>query len=495
MVRNCLADLRRAGGQRWRDCAPGRRMTAHPGAKVCVVLLCCLSSAGCKQPSRLEQIREEGLLRVVTRQGPLSYYPARDGEKGLEYQLAALFAARLSVRLELVIAGDAADVISRLDKGEADLAAASLTRAVYPDVQLDYGPAYQWVSKQVAYRRGHRRPASLDTLESPALLLSADLMDEITQERFPARYPAIAWTVGKDSFHLLGRLHNGEIRQALVRSDELRYSRTRYPEARAAFDLTAPRPLGWAVPHSPGDTSLIQEIRMFFREISENGQLDRLLEQVYGNTDVFDYVDARKFIDRYHRRLAGLKFLFRDAAAEFGFDWRLLAAVSYQESHWDEQALSPTGVRGLMMLTRSTAEQLGVSNRTDPAQSVHGGAKYLAGMIGKLPDRIAEPDRTWLALAAYNVGFGHLEDARIITQKNGGHPDVWEDVRESLPRLSKMKWYKNTRHGYARGYEAVQFVENIRRYHTTLVRLTEPDFESAPLPRPAMDRVVDSPVF
>lgn len=473
-------------------------MRLHPGARsgCCLMLLGCLLSACSEQRSRLEQIREEGQLRVVTRYGPLSYFHSPDGEKGLEYQLLKLFAARLNVRLELSIVGDTAALVDLLASGAVDIAAASLPRDAYPDMQLEHGPAYRWVSKQVVHRRGESAPGSLTGLTTPALFLSAELMDDVMREQLPARYPAVAWTVDprKDSFQLLGQLHRGEILQALVRSDELHYSRALNPEARAAFELSPPQALGWATPRNADDTSLIREIRLFFREIRENGQLARLLEQAYGSSAMFDYVDARKFIDRCHRRLPGLKRLFRNAAQEFGLDWRLLAAVSYQESHWDKNARSPTGVRGLMMLTRVTARQLGVNDRSDPAQSIQGGAKYLVELKDRIPARITEPSRTWLALAAYNVGFGHLEDARVLAQKQGGEPDSWEDVRASLPLLSQVKWYENTRHGYARGYEAVQFVDNIRRYYTTLIRLTEREFETAP-PGQAMYRIIDSPVL
>ena len=147
--------------------------------------------------------------------------------------------------------------------------------------------------------------------------------------------------------------------------------------------------------------------------------------------------------------------------------------MGYQESHWNPDAVSPTGVRGIMMLTEATARQLGVEDRVDPRQSIFGGARYLRRIKRKIPERIAEPDRTWLALAAYNIGFGHLEDARILTQANGGDPDRWEDVREHLPLLADPKWHTRTRHGYARGGQPVHYVENIRYYYDVLLWLDE----------------------
>jgi membrane-bound lytic murein transglycosylase F len=160
---------------------------------------------------------------------------------------------------------------------------------------------------------------------------------------------------------------------------------------------------------------------------------------------------------------------FEKAAKTFGFDWRLLAAMGYQESHWNPRARSFTGVRGLMMLTQRTAEEMGIENRLDPAQSIRGGSKYVAGLRKRLDESVKEPDRTWMALAAYNVGFGHLEDARRLAEKMGKNPDLWIDVKDILPLLSQQRYYKQTRYGYARGQEPVTYVQNIRRYYDVLI--------------------------
>ena len=149
-------------------------------------------------------------------------------------------------------------------------------------------------------------------------------------------------------------------------------------------------------------------------------------------------------------------------------DWRLLAAIGYQESHWNPRARSPTGVRGIMMLTLNTAKHIGVKNRLDAEQSIMGGAKYFKIVLKRIPARIPEPDRTWFALASYNIGWGHVEDARILTERQGADPDRWVDVKERLPLLRQRKYYKQTRYGYARGNEPVQYVDNIRRYYETL---------------------------
>ena len=205
-------------------------------------------------------------------------------------------------------------------------------------------------------------------------------------------------------------------------------------------------------------------------------ELAGIIERYYFHVeDEFDYVGSRTFVRHFESRLPAYEIFFLRAAAETGVDWRLLAAMAYQESHWNPDAVSPTGVRGMMMLTRGTAQMMGVKDRTDALESILGGASYFIRVIDKIPSRIAEPDRTWFALAAYNVGFGHLEDARIITEIQGGNPDSWEQVRERLPLLTDPDWYQRVSQGYARGWEPVRYVDNIRRYYEIMQWMTAGD--------------------
>ena len=251
-------------------------------------------------------------------------------------------------------------------------------------------------------------------------------------------------------------------------SNEMDANQTLFPELRVAFNISEPQSLAWAMPFTE-DGSLNNEIAAFFTKIEESGDLDRLIEKYYGHIRRFDYVDTRAIHRRIQSHLPKYQSLFEQAAKDFGFDWQLLAAISYQESHWNPDAVSSTGVKGLMMLTQATAKQMKVDNREDPAQSIYAGAGYLASIRARLPEQIIEPDRIWMALASYNVGLGHVEDARVLTQKNGKNPNLWPDVKQHLPLLSKKKWYEQTRHGYARGGEPVRYIENIRRYYDILL--------------------------
>ena len=239
------------------------------------------------------------------------------------------------------------------------------------------------------------------------------------------------------------------------------------PVARA-FTLPGTLPHAWAFP--PGsDDSLVQKARQFLYLARESGSLQALHDAFYNRSERLDRVGMFQFMRQVRERLPPLIPLFQEAANAYAMDWRLLAAIGYQESHWDPEASSYTGVRGLMMLTERTATQMGLTDRLDPRQSIDGGARYLLNLHGRIPDRIPEPDRTWMALAAYNMGMGHLEDARVLTQQLGGDPDSWGDVVQQFDLLSQEKWYSQTRYGYARGFETRQFVDNVRDYYEMLV--------------------------
>jgi membrane-bound lytic murein transglycosylase F len=445
-----------------------------------LIATACVQLPGCSPaPSQLERIAERGELRVATRNGPTTYFTDRDGETGIEYEMAERFADELGVRLRIVPATGMVDTLQLVRNGEADLAAAALPAAVLKGTGLASGASYHWVTQQLVYRADGRRPESLADVAPETLHLAEGIFTDAYLQTLKDEIPDLRVQVHKilGTSDLLELVEAGLIQYTVVPSNELAHARQIHPEIRAAANVSQPEPLVWALLVDPDDRSLLGAVNMFVRGLERSGELGRLLDQFYGPIEAFDYVDSREFLARFAERLPPYRAAFESVGAEFSLDWRLLAAIAYQESHWDPDARSPTGVRGLMMLTNSTAQRMGVRNRLDPHESLRGGAAYFVELRNRLPSRIVEPDRTWLALAAYNVGLGHLEDARVITQRRGGDPDRWEHVREHLPLLSNRQWYKDTRHGYARGYEPVKFVRRIRRYYTVLLQLTQPEPE------------------
>ena len=426
--------------------------------------------AGCSRPSTLQEVLEEDVLHVITREAPSIYYEGRDGPTGYDYELAKLFADELGVELRVRIAEDNTEVLSVLSRNYAHIGLAGLSSQPGISDQYQVLPTGIAAQSVVVYHRDALRPDSLADLSDQTLHLVPDSNHEHLLLNDPS---GVNWQVhpGLDPAGILARVESGELPYAVVSSNELELNHVFFPQVKEAFYLGEPEELAWLFPKGQDDT-LISAARKLLEKLQANGTLAQLAERFYGHLDQLNYVGARTFMHHVENRLPKYETLFQDYADEFGIDWRLLAAIGYQESHWRPNAVSPTGVRGLMMLTRNTASYIGINNRLDAEESIHGGAKYFRIVHGQIPERIPEPDRTWFALASYNVGFGHLEDARRLAESAGRNPDRWMDVKEFLPLLAQKEWYTKTRFGYARGHEPVLYVQNIRRYYDVLARIT-----------------------
>ncbi len=445
-----------------------------------------------KNFTKLEQIKHDGYINVLTRKDPTTFYEGSEGLTGLEYELVMLFAKRLGVQVKFIFPDTFDDILNQISTGQADIAAAGLTVTDQRRQNMRFAPAYQSITEQVVFRSGRKRTRTIADLSNGIIEIVKGTSHQDTLSKLKLEHPDLSWNVNSelDTEGLLYLVNEGLIDYTIADSHQAKTLKQYYPRLNIAFDITKPRKLAWAMPLTE-DNSLYDEIVSFFTEIKENKILEHLLDKHYGNAGKLSYVGNCTFRLHIDTRLPKFIKYFKQEAATHQLDWRLLAAIGYQESHWRSDVTSPTGVKGLMMLTRATAKQLGIKDRTDPIQSIKGGALYFKQRIKKIPERIQEPDRTWFALASYNVGFGHLEDARILTQKRKGNPDKWLDVKESLPLLSQKKWYKQTRHGYARGREPVHYVENIRSYYDLLIWLTNENTIEKQLMPPSVDNEIE----
>lgn len=434
-------------------------------ALVAIVMAAMLGTCS-SPPSVLERIMRTGELAVVTRNTPASFYYGADEPRGIEYELARGFAARLGVRLRIFTADQVYDAVAA---GKAQIAAASLTVADARKSTVEFGPAYQTIQSQLIYRLGGKKPRDLGDLLGSRLEVVAKSSHAALLERLRAEQPTLSWIEDSDGSaeELIKRVAAGEIDYTIADSHLFAVLRHFYPDLRVAFSLGPENQVAWVLPR--GEESLRESIASYFAEIEATGDLDKIFDRYYFASREFDYVGSRAFITHVNTRLPRYREYFIEAEHETGVDWRLLAAIAYQESHWNPGAVSPTGVRGMMMLTEHTAQMMEVADRDDARSSIFGGAHYFGRVLQKIPNRIGAPDRYWLAVAAYNLGFGHVEDARILTQYLGANPDSWEQVRERLPLLSDEQWHRRVQRGYAPGETAVTYVDNIRRYYEILM--------------------------
>ena len=463
----------------------------YPGARIgpmylrllTVTLALLLLLPGCARQDSLQHIQSSGKLTVVTRNSPTTYYQDKEGATGYEYALAGLLAEELGVELKIKTAFNLDEIFQRLQRGEADVAAAGLTLTGQREARYPHSAPYYQLTPQVVYVAGTYRPRRVgDLVDMSIVVLAGSSHAESLHALREGGMSGLDWREipGADSMELLELVDSGEAQLAIIDSNEFSVQQSLYPRLKVAFDLGSQQDMVWYLAPDADNRRLQARIDQFIERLRADGTLESLREEYFGHTAGVSRISSHTFTRNMRRALPPYRDLIREVAEEYQMDWHLLAAIAYQESHWNPEAASPTGVRGMMMLTLPTAREMGVANRLDPGQSLRGGARYFKNIKRRLPKDIYEPDRTWLALAAYNIGMGHLEDARVMTERQGGDPHLWRDVMERLPLLQKIKYYQNTRYGYARGVEAANYVQNIRHYYSILEWQDIPD--TKPLP-------------
>jgi len=420
-------------------------------------------------PSLIGQIKALGELRVVTRDGPLAFYRGADNApRGPEFELAKRFADELGVRLTITPLPSYAAIYAAIRSGRAHLAAAALTIPSAPIAGVVFAPPYLRVSEHLIYLHGGRRPNSLADVGSADLQVTAGSAHARTLHAARQSIPNLVWieNTSTDTQALLGNVADGAIDYTIADAAEFALAHAAHPELRVAFDLPGSRELAWAV--SARNSGFLRDVSDYFAGIHENGELAAIMRRYYGRAEDLDLAGPGEFVRHMQSRLPLYQKWFKEAASAVHEDWRLLAAMGYQESKWNPRAASPAGAMGLMQLTPQTAGESKVRDLDDARQSIFGGARYFKHVFDMIPTHVPEPDRTWFALAAYNIGFGHVEDARVLAQKAGRNPDSWRAVRQFLPLLSQERWYTQTQNGYARGSEPVRYVDNVRGYRDML---------------------------
>ncbi len=435
-----------------------------------LTLVLIFSLAACENPASDAALPEE--LVVVSRNAPTTWYQGRDEVLGPEYELIRSFAEYYKIPFRLESVDSIGEVLQWMQQGKAHLAAAGLTDTEKRRAEgFLFGPPYYQVQQQVVCRRSSGTlPHKIEDLVGKTIQVIADssyveLLHQIKQD-----YPRLRWQEVNDTGteQLLEQVWLKKIDCVLADSNIVSINQRYYPELVVAFPISEVQPLAWVI--SSEWPQLEGYIEDWLNHITESGQLAVIQEKYYGHVELYDYVDTRKFIRKIKTTLPKYRENFREAAIKHKLDWTMLAAQAYQESHWNAKAKSPTGVRGMMMLTLNTAKQMGVKSRLDPVQSIEGGAKYMARMIHRIPDSVEGEDRIWMALAAYNVGFGHLRDALSLAGELGKNPNHWVDVKQLLPLLAQKKYYKKLKYGYARGQEPVDYVQGIRDYQQVLIQ-------------------------
>ena len=425
------------------------------------------SSKNLNKIKNLDRIKKQGKITMITDNNAVSYYIYRDAPMGFEYELAKEFADYLDVELEIVTPGWDS-MFESLNKGKGDFIASSLTitedrekfilfSRPYMNIQqkfihhkLKFGikNLNQLAGKTIHVRAGTSYQERLEELKESGVDIDIQLLPNISTDE------------------IIRMISEKEIKYTIADSNIALLNRRYYPDIMIGKSIQEEESLGWAVKKE--DQELCEQINLFFEKAQESGIFGKIYEKYYGRIEIFDYFDLKKFHERITTRLPKYKEIIIRESKKYGFDWRMIAAVVYQESHFDAMAKSRTGVRGLMQVTQITAKQMGIENRLHPEQSLEAGIRYLDVQYEKFREIDNNHQRLLFALASYNVGYGHIRDAQKIAEAQGLDKNKWTSLQQTLPLLSKREYYKKTKHGYARGREPVKYIENILIYYDIL---------------------------
>ena len=417
-------------------------------------------------------------LVVLISNGPLTYYPDDTGTiLGIEHDLIEAFAQELGVGVKYLLVSPS-EIEPALEAGKAHLAAAWLPLPT-DNRQKTTPPILQ--SSDVLIQ--HEASLPLNDLTElrgrtvHALSGSRQLATLLALQKDIPDLQVVEYKDG-DFFDMLEMLGRRQADLLAIDSMMVQIAAQFVPSLQATLELGESHPVVWWLGSQP-NAELLARASAFVDKAQRDGTLAKLEDRYFGHVRRLKQADIVAFLGKIETTLPKLRKHFVAAQTITGLDWRLIAAIAYHESQWDPEATSPTGVRGIMMLTEETADRLGVSNRLDVRESILGGARYINILKDLQEEDVAEPDRTWLALASYNIGPGHFNAARTLARQIGADPTAWYEMKRVLPLLAQPKYYARLKSGRARGGEAVLLVENIRSYYDILVRNQPQELPSA----------------
>lgn len=415
-------------------------------------------------PQGLDAIRKSGKLVLLVRQSPTSYYQGTLGPTGFDYELGRAIAKSLGAEPEFRIFDTESDMLEALAarKGQA---AIGLAQSPLRSARFAIGAGYETVRQLAICRRDGAMPKKMEDLAGLKLAVSAGSAAEEALAKTSVQGLNIA-RLALPPETLMQQVMDGALDCTFADSLVLRITNPYYPELTQAIALTGDQQIGWLL--APGSEDMRDYLRTWFAGARKSGIFGGIERRFYGFLPPFDYVDSRAFKTAIKTVLPDYEKAFRRAQGDTGLTWELIAAIAYQESHWNPDAKSATGVRGIMMLTEDTARALGVSNRLDPGESIEAGARYIADLIAKMPEDVPQAERPWFALAAYNMGLAHLYDARILASRMGLNRNSWTDMRRILPLLQRSEYASTLKSGSAPGGQAVRFVQQVRTYQHIL---------------------------
>lgn len=420
----------------------------------------------------LTKIKDGGVLNVVLLNSASTYFIGSDGPKGFEYDLLNAYSKHLGVKLNITTVNTTKEALEFSKDPQIHIISAALSKTKEREKIYNFGPSYFEAQEQVVCHKkllvDGKFPSSVDDLAKLKISVGTDTGYSETIESLKTQGFDINATYTSDysTEELIAQVDSNEIDCTILDANIYVLNQRYFSNIALAFDVSNRVQQAWILTREIPE--LKEDMYSWLNTFTQSGDMTKLKDHYYSYVLFFDYYDTAIFSERIKSRLPQFEKYFQEASLKYQIPFSVLAALSYQESHWDPNAKSNTGVQGLMMLTQKTAEGLGIKDRTNPKESIFGGTKHLYDMKQAIPQEIAGEDRLKFALAAYNVGLGHILDAQKLAQQIGLNQNSWTDLKKVLPLLSQKKHHKTLKHGYARGSEAVKYVDAVYDYMNIL---------------------------
>lgn len=429
------------------------------------------------------EIAERGKLIAITSYSPFSYFVYRGEVMGYEYELLRLFEAHIGLPVEIKLARDFGEMMDMLERGEGDLIAYGLTVTSARRERLAFTEPFNMTRQVLVQRKPENwRQMMLHQIERELIRNPVELAGETVVVRRGSAYVERLQNLSRE---IGAEIHVEEAAEGVITEELIQQVATQeidysvadeniagikaafYQDLDVSTAVSLPQQTAWAV--RPSSEALLDTLNNWLIGMQNHADYYVIYNKYYENRRAFRARYASEYFPIGGGQISPYDSLLREKASLIDWDWRLLAALMFRESRFDPAAESWAGAVGLMQLMPATAREFGAANPRDPEQNIAAGVRYIRWLqdywLEQIPDA---QERTHFVLASYNVGQGHVQDARRLARAHGDPDDRWHGhVAEYMLRKSNPEYYnrEEVRFGYASGIEPVTYVETINNLY------------------------------
>ncbi|WP_297085840.1 transporter substrate-binding domain-containing protein [uncultured Draconibacterium sp.] len=438
----------------------------------------------------LEEIKKEGVLNVVTTYSSTSYFLYRGQPMGYEYDLLKRFAKHIGVDFKVEVSNNLDVMYEKLHQGDVDLIAHGLTITGKRKEFIRFTD-YLYLTHQVLVQKkpDNWRKMRWSELQSSLIHDAIELIGDTVSVRANSSYlnridnlkdemggeiyvDTLSGDLSTDK--IIEMVAKGEIKYTFADNNIASINASYYPNLDIRVPVSFSQRMAWAV--RPNSESLLTELDNWIDSMKNGVEYYVIYNKYFKNERDFRRRENSELYSINHNRISEYDDLIQIYADSLGWDWRLYAAMIFQESKFNPTSESWAGAKGLMQMMPQTAEKYGVTDRTDPEMSMEGGTKVLQVLWDRFIDIPDSVQRIKFTMAAYNCGYSHVIDARVLAEEEGIDSYRWDEcVEESMLKLSYPENYNKPfiKYGYVRGIEPVSYVKQIFSRYEHYCQLVE----------------------